>query len=296
MVQRSLTALGLAVVLLGTACASNPAPAPPPSQQAGPGQANLSARAPAPESGRGQPGQVVANPADGNPPAQGLPGLDRVIIRTITLTLAVLNVQAAYRQVEQIAAEQGGLVANAQLRQDGDRTSATVTIRVPTDPATYQATLERLRALAQRVTEEQDKAQDVTEEYVDLDARLRSLRASETSLLALYQKAERLEDVFAVQRELTTVRGQIEQIEGRRQVLARQAALATITVQLREASALARTDWGLAGDMSAASEALLVVARRLATVGIWLVVWLPLYSLPLLLLRYLLRRQRALPR
>jgi DNA repair exonuclease SbcCD ATPase subunit len=238
----------------------------------------------------------VANPADGNPPAQGLPGLDRVIIRTITLTLAVLNVQAAYRQVEQIAAEQGGLVANAQLRQDGDRTSATVTIRVPTDPATYQATLERLRALAQRVTEEQDKAQDVTEEYVDLDARLRSLRASETSLLALYQKAERLEDVFAVQRELTTVRGQIEQIEGRRQVLARQAALATITVQLREASALARTDWGLAGDMSAASEALLVVARRLATVGIWLVVWLPLYSLPLLLLRYLLRRQRALPR
>jgi hypothetical protein len=216
-----------------------------------------------------------------------------MIVRTITLTLSVPNVQDAYHAVEQIAAEQGGLVASAQIRQDGERTSATMTVRVPADPAIYQATLERLRGLAQRVIEEQGKAQDVTEDYVDLDARLRSLQASEASLLSLYAKAERLEDVFAVQRELTTVRGQIEQIEGRRQSLARQAAMATITVQLREASALVRTDWGVAGDISAAYEALLVVVRRLATVAVWLVVWLPLYALPLLVLRRVRGRLRA---
>jgi hypothetical protein len=294
MAGRPIAALGLLALLLSAACAS-PAPGPTSNQQSVAEPANSPARPPT-DSSRGQSGQAVANVADAGQQAQGLPGLDRMIVRNITLTLAVPNVQDAYHQVAQIAAEQGGLVANAQIRQDGERTSATVTLRVPTDPATYQATLERLRALAQRVIEEQDKAQDVTEEYVDLDARLRSLRASETSLLGLYEKAERLEDVFAVQRELTNVRGQIEQIEGRRQVLARQAAMATITVQLREASALARTDWGLAGDVSAAYETLLVVARRLATVVVWLVVWLPLYGLPFLALRLLRRRLRALPR
>jgi hypothetical protein len=217
MAARPLVALALLALLAGAACAPS---APPANQQAVGGQA----RPPA-DGTRGQSVQAVANAPDASQQAQGLPAIDRMIVRTITLTLSVANVQDAYHQVQQIATEQGGLVANAQIRQDGERSSATVTLRVPTDPATYQATLERLRALAQRVVEEQDKAQDVTEEYVDLDSRLRSLRASETSLLGLYQKAERLEDVFAVQRELTTVRGQIEQIEGRRQVLARQAAV-----------------------------------------------------------------------
>src|ERR1043165_8944979 len=75
-----------------------------------------------------------ANVADASQQAQGLPGLDRLIVRHIHLTLAAPNVQDAYYQVAQIAAEQGGLVANAQIRQDGERTSATVTLRVPTDP------------------------------------------------------------------------------------------------------------------------------------------------------------------
>jgi hypothetical protein len=90
--------------------------------------------------------------------------------------------------------------------------------------------------------------------------------------------------------------------------MARQAALATITVQLREATAVARADSGLAGDLSAAYETLLVVARRLATVAIWLVVWLPLYALPFLAVRLplyalpflavrlLRRRLRMMPR
>src|SRR4051794_30974248 len=228
MARRLSVALGLWLLLMGAACApSGPPGGGPASAPPSGGQASGPARppgAPSAANGDGASSQAVANVPGADQTTQGLPGIDRMIVRTITLTLAVANVQDAYHAVQRIATEQGGLVGSAQVRQDGERASATVTIRVPTDPATYQATLERLRTLAQRVIEEQDKAQDVTEEYVDLDGRLRSLRESETSLLGLYQKAERLEDVFAVQRELTTVRGQIEQIEGRRQVLSRQAA------------------------------------------------------------------------
>jgi hypothetical protein len=193
-----------------------------------------------------------------------------------------------------VAAEQGGLIAGSQVRQDGDRTTATVTVRVPADAATYQTTLDRLRGLAERVLEEQGQTQDVGEEYVDLESRLRNLRATESSLLALYDRAGRLEDVFAVQRELTSVRGQIEQIQGRKQALERRGAMATITLQLREQAALARGDWQPGEVAGEALRALAGVLRGATTVAIWLAVWLPLYGLPLLALWLFRRRLRAL--
>ncbi len=98
-------------------------------------------------------------------------------------------------------------MAGSQVRQGGDRTLASVTVRLPADPRTFQVTLDRLRGLADRVLDEKGDVQDVTEEHVDLESRLRNLRATEGSLLTLYDRAQRLEDVFTVQREITTIRG-----------------------------------------------------------------------------------------
>jgi hypothetical protein len=186
-------------------------------------------------------------------------------------------------------AEQSGYLAGSQIRQDGDRMMATMTLRVPANPATYQATLERLRGLAERVVDEQAQAQDVTEEYVDIESRLRNLRATEESLLALLSRAQRIEDIINIQRELTNVRGQIEQIQGRKQALERRADMATITLQIREPAALARNGWTAEGTIGEALRALVGVGRGLATLAIWLVVWLPLWG-PALVGLWLLRR------
>jgi hypothetical protein len=229
-------------------------------------------------------------------PAQALPSLDRMIIRNVSMTLVVANVAEAYRQIELIAAEQGGLVAGSQVRQEGERTVATVTLRVPAEGRAYQATLDRLRGLADRVLDEQGQTQDVSEEYVDLESRLRNLRATERSLLGLYDKAERLEDIFAVQREVTAIRGQIEQAEGRKQALERRAAMATITLQLREPAALSprQREWSPVEVAADALAALTRALRGVSTVAIWLVVWLPLYGVPLVALWLLRGRLRAL--
>ena len=106
------------------------------------------------------------------------------------MMLAVGNVQEAFHKVEQIVGEQNGYLSGSQIRQEGDRMTATMTLRVPADQATYQATLDRLRGIAERVVDEQAQAQDVTEEYVDLDARLRTLRASEESLLGTARQGD----------------------------------------------------------------------------------------------------------
>jgi hypothetical protein len=229
-------------------------------------------------------------------PAQTLPTLDRLVIRNVSLTLVVPNVRDAYYQVEQIAAEHGGLIAGSQIRPEGERTVANVTVRVPADTRTYQSVLDRFRGLAERVLDEQGQVQDVTEEHVDLESRLRNLQLTEQRLLTLYDKAHRIEEIFAIQRELTNVRGQIEQAQGRKDAIERRAAMATITLQLREPASVAprHREWSPLDVAADAVGALAGIGRGLTTAAIWLVVWLPVYGVPLLVLWLLRGRLRAL--
>jgi len=244
---RIVAILGLIAVLSTSACAASPSSGlssadrgRTESSEARPAAPPRPAAAPAPQQAPG--GGTTASAANqaADQVQQNLPSLDRMIIRTVTMTIAVGNVEESFRQVEQLVSEQRGYLSGTSVRQEGDRTVATVTLRVPADPATYQLTLERLRAMADRVVDEQSQAQDVTEEYVDLESRMRNLQASETALLGVLAKATRVEDIIQVQRELTNVRGQIEQIQGRKQALERRADMATITLTIREGGTFSR--------------------------------------------------------
>lgn len=289
---RIVAILGLIAVLSTSACAAS---SPPGTMSQDRGRASEAApqsvapaAPPAPQTAASAPRQQAPGGGDAANQAadqaqQNLPSLDRMIIRTVTMTLAVGNVQEAFRQVEQVVGEQRGYLAGSQIRQDGDRMTATMTLRVPADPVTYQATLERLRGLAERVVDEQAQAQDITEEYVDIESRLRNLRATEESLLALLSKAQRIEDIINIQRELTNVRGQIEQIQGRKQALERRADMATINLTIREAGAFSRPGWSPGSTFEEAIRALGAALRGLAVFAIWLLVFSPIWGGLLLL-------------
>jgi hypothetical protein len=285
MSARIVAILGIVAILSTSACAASSSPAASQSQdrasEAAPARAPAAAAPPrpaaAPAAGGASANQAAqARPADAV--QQDLPSFDRMIIRTVTMTLAVGNVQEAFHTVEQIVAEQNGYLSSSQIRQDGDRMTATMTLRVPADPATYQMTLERLRKVADRVIDEQAQAQDVTEEYVDIDARLRTLKASEENLLALLAKATRVEDNLQIQRELTNVRSQIEQIQGRKQALERRADMATINLTIRETGAFSRPGWSPGGTFEEAVRALGAALRGLAVFAIWLLVFSPIWG------------------
>ncbi len=278
MSARLVAMLALIALLSTSACAASPSSSSGgrADQEAATSRAAPPAPASAPAARQAAGGAAANQAAD--QAQQNLPSLDRMIIRTVTMTIAVGNVQETYRQVEQLVAEQSGYLAGSQIRQDGDRMTATMTIRVPADPTTYQATLERLRGLAERVVDEQAQAQDITEEYVDLESRLRNLRATEESLLALMGKAQRVEDIINIQRELTNVRGQIEQAQGRKQALERRADMATITLTVREVGAFSRPGWSPGSTWDEAVRALGVALRGLVNVAIWLAVFSPIWG------------------
>jgi hypothetical protein len=175
----------------------------------------------------------AAASAPGAPPAttgDTTMSLDRMIIRTANLVLVVGDVEAAIGNVRDITQGVGGFIAKSNTRYEGELMLADLTIQIPAN--FYDATIQRLRGVAVRVDSENSGTQDVTEEYADLDAQMRNLQATETSLLKLMDRATQVADILTIQRELTNVRGQIERAQGRMKFLSRKSDMSTINISL----------------------------------------------------------------
>ena len=220
----------------------------------------------------------------------------RMIIRNADLTLVVQDTPARLNELNTLATEFGGYVANTSTSQAGEGAlQAQVVLRI--DAAKLDAALERIRKMAVEVRTESIRGDDVTAEFVDLDAQLKNLEAAEAQLKEIMAKAEKTEDVMAVFEQLTTIRGQIEQIKGRMKYLSQSAALATVTLTLIPdvvARPVQVAGWRPEGVAKQAVEALISALQGLATLAIWFViVLLPiliLIAIPIVILIAILRR------
>ena len=158
---------------------------------------------------------------------------ERMIVRTADIALVVNDVATALDRISELADNLGGYVVSSNSWKEDDRLVGIIDIRVPAEDFDYA--MGSLRRLAVDITHENTSAKDVTEEYVDLSAKLRNLEATEEQLLRLMEKAEEVEDILSVQRELSKTRGEIEQTKGRMQYLERTSATSLIRVQLNQA-------------------------------------------------------------
>ncbi|MBM3133398.1 MAG: DUF4349 domain-containing protein, partial [Chloroflexi bacterium] len=158
--------------------------------------------------------------------------IDRMIVRTGDMTLKVGDVVATMDRITQLARSLGGYVVSSNLSGEEKNRSGYISIRVPSekyDPATVS-----LRELAIEVLYESTQAQDVTEEYTDLDAQRTNLEATEKRYLELLQKAEKVEDMLKVEEMISRTRGEIERIKGRMKYLEETSATSLISVTLVE--------------------------------------------------------------
>ncbi len=224
---------------------------------------------------------------------------ERKIIRNANLTLETNAPEEAQQKITAIAESKGGFVIeSSQSSSDAQATTrdtVTMTIRIPA--AKFNETLDEIRKTSSRVIVETVKGQDVTEEFIDIEARLKTKKALEEQFLGIMKQSKSVEDALNVQRELADVRGEIEQIEGRKRFLENQSSLSTVKIELQSPTAFSANSAGFfyqlgqafsTGFSGALSFILVFVTALIALVPVLLFVVLPIY----LLMRYLLKRNR----
>jgi len=156
---------------------------------------------------------------------------DRKIVRTGSLELTVKSPAEAAEQIRIMAERMGGYLEAAQIGGTREAPVANITIRVPATH--FEDAKAGIRQLAARVESEKTDAQDVTRQYVDMEARLRNLRAEEAQYLTIMKSAYKVDDLLNVSQKLSEVRGEIEQQQAEFQTLSKQVETVAIAVSLR---------------------------------------------------------------
>jgi hypothetical protein len=231
---------------------------------------------------------------------------NRMIIYTIHVELVVKDTATTMAQIESLGNEMGGFVSNSTSWKDEGRLRANITVRVPADR--LDEALARIRDLALDVESESRSGADATEEFTDLEARLRNLRTTEEELLELLKTRQETtgdtEAILEVHRYLTDIRGQIEQIQGRMNYLSNLSAMATIHVGLTPdvlAQPIVVGKWQPQGTAKEAIQALIKALEFLVDALIWIVllvipvlivILLPLFLVFRAILKWRRKRRR----
>jgi hypothetical protein len=263
-----LVSILIAMASLGVACGSS-ASAPAAAGSAGSAQraAGVGAvGAPVPVAGGdGSTGTNATTVTDG-----------ARIVRTGSLQLDVKDVKTSLNSARDTITGMGGYIGASQQSSNGTSIVATVTYRIP--ETRWEEALTSLRQLGDEVGENTDAA-EVTNQIVDLAARIRNLQASETALVRHAAEAAKIADLLEIETRLTDVRGQIEQLTAQQKNLENQAAFGTLAVTFgTEIAAVqkAAAQWDPKTEVDRAGASLIGFLQTLTTAGIWFaIVWLP---------------------
>ncbi len=192
---------------------------------------------------------------------------ERKVITSGNLRVEVSNVSTAVDALTSMAARYGGFVGStSRSLSSAGVPSGSVTLRIPN--ASFPAALVEARRLG-RVLSENAQGEDITEQFVDLQARLNNAKAQEKRLLALLDRAQNVSEVLAVEKELGRIRGDIESMQGRLNFLANRAEMATLTVEVTEPQSLAPTAPGQSAfdTVKAAVDGFLAMVGALVVAG-----------------------------
>jgi hypothetical protein len=216
---------------------------------------------------------------------------ERRIVRTGYLTLEVKDITNSIAEISNLARQLDGYVVSSNKQGGEDTVTGRISIRVPVER--FDEALGKLKKLAVDVPSESTEGRDVTEEYSDLKAQLRNLEATEAQYLELLKKADKVEDILKVQRELSNVRGQIERVKGRIQYLERTSDMALIEVTLQQTKPLGETGWSALKTLKSAASGLVIFGKFLVDMLIWIALFSPIWVPVVVLVWYFRKRRKA---
>jgi len=273
--------IGLILVMLllvPVACAGEAEPTPEPGPSPMP-----------PPSPAMPPGEEQAYRDTGLPSAEE----ERMIVRTGDMSLVVDDVVDAVDEIAQLAVNMDGWVVSSRITGQEQEMRGWISFRVPDED--FEEALAELRDLAVRVNSESTDSRDVTEEYVDLESRLKNAEATERQYLALLDKADEVEDILKIYDSLSRVRNEIEQIKGRMQYLERITSMSLISVSLEPVATtkpLVRAGWSALEALKSAVRGIAIFGQVLFSIVIGLAIFSPVWVAILAIIWWWRRRRK----
>jgi uncharacterized protein DUF4349 len=210
----------------------------------------------------------------------------RSVILTANIAMKATDPWATAEKAQSVATDLGGDVIGLNESGSKDDRVASLTLRVPSSQ--FTEALRRLRALDADVTSSTVNGQDVSDQFVDLKARLAAKQAEEDRYNALLTRASTVDEILKVDAALSNVRTQIEQLQGQVNSITSKTQFSTITVSISPAIAPVGTPsstWDPAKTVAQAFATLAAVLRGFADGAIWILVfgWIPLVALAIVL-------------
>jgi hypothetical protein len=226
-------------------------------------------------------------------PSQPTESQNRLIIKESYLSLVVKNVFDTQKKILEKTQKLGGFMVQSYFDNPQEAASATITIRVPAKK--LDQALNDFKKLAVKVVSQNLSGSDVTEEYTDIEARLTTLYKTKTKFEEIMEKANRVQDILEVQRELINLQGQIDALVGQKKYLEKSADLAKITIYLSTdelSLPYAPTEsWQPQLVFKQAVRSLILTLRKIANLLIWVFVYLPII-IPLVAVYYFWKKKR----
>ena len=212
----------------------------------------------------------------------------RMVIKNASLSIVVGEPGITLEAISKLASDLGGFVVSSNLYRTQtvnglEVPQANITIRVPAH--TLDQALSDIKSGAGQILSENVSGQDVTQEYTDLDSRLRNLERAEEQLTEIMDQAYETEDVLVVYNRLVEVQEQIELIKGQMKYYEQSAALSAISINIQANEAvqpLKIGNWQPVGVAKRALQALINTLKFLADMLIWII----LYILPVALILF----------
>lgn len=168
---------------------------------------------------------------------------NRKVIMTANIQIETGKLDQVVSQIRTLCSGAGGYVQSSYLdTASNNRRTCTITIKVP--QSAYENTINEIKKLG-TVKSDRSTGTDVTGTYVDLEARLKNLKATESQLVEIMGKANNTKDILEVEKELSRVRGDIESYTARMNTLKNQIDFSTITVNIAEPQPVVAYDWGI---------------------------------------------------
>jgi len=202
---------------------------------------------------------------------------ERKLVKTVDLELRVRDAAAASASAQALASELGGYISAMSAQRHEGLLYSSLTLRIPV--AKLDGAVDRLKELAEEVQRQEMKSEDVTDQYVDLGARLKTLEATEVELRQLLaesrQRQQKADDIMAIYGKLTEIRSGIEQIKGQLQAMENLTTLATIHLQLvpaESARPVVSDGWHPGQTVRSSVRALLAVLRTIGDLVIGAVI------------------------